>query len=448
MTDEENPRNVSVATSENRRTRNARNRNGTTITRDELVTRSFHGPFQVDPPAPSARSTTDNASDLESRNAISRCIMCISQKLHRLLVIITYPFMLLFTMVSIIMIIIFCIIPTIFCMSLGICAYYCFMEDPIPLNLLLRYMFSPDGDAQNAFPTSTGSYPFTQNRGAIQSKLIVRRLVQISSYDPEDHDIQKYPRRHPFPIRVSTESKCLHFSEPLVTEDDDEDDIKKKTKQKRPRPLNSDDDTGDNDSATDPPAIHISIPHYQRSAEHQLSSMNLAETVPEILPVERDGTSLPLGGSTEISTEDQDEESSRGSVAEDEKEDIEDIGPVEIKVGRPEGDEERGDEEAGEYNDGTNDETDKKKDDIEDPPHVSANLGGDYFGIENDVRDRGTTCDICLLDYEVGDRVAWSPNLECSHTYHKDCVLDWLVRKPTCPNCRHDYLKGKKDQNV
>jgi hypothetical protein len=71
--------------------------------------------------------------------------------------------------------------------------------------------------------------------------------------------------------------------------------------------------------------------------------------------------------------------------------------------------------------------------DIENPssssqPQQQSNMVEvDYFGIETDVRDRGTTCDICLLDYEIGDHVAWSPNMECSHTYHKDCVLDWYV---------------------
>ena len=64
-----------------------------------------------------------------------------------------------------------------------------------------------------------------------------------------------------------------------------------------------------------------------------------------------------------------------------------------------------------------------------------------YFGIEAQ-RDRGTACDICLLEYRVGETVAWSPNLQCSHSYHEDCILDWLVRKPTCPNCRNNYLKG------
>eukprot|EP00751_Fragilariopsis_kerguelensis_P029903 CAMPEP_0170928984 /NCGR_PEP_ID=MMETSP0735-20130129/14550_1 /TAXON_ID=186038 /ORGANISM="Fragilariopsis kerguelensis, Strain L26-C5" /LENGTH=136 /DNA_ID=CAMNT_0011330051 /DNA_START=189 /DNA_END=599 /DNA_ORIENTATION=- len=70
------------------------------------------------------------------------------------------------------------------------------------------------------------------------------------------------------------------------------------------------------------------------------------------------------------------------------------------------------------------------------------------FDVEGDIRDRGTTCDICILEFEVGDKVAWSPNLDCIHTFHKDCILDWLMRKPTCPNCRLDYLKRKNDEYI
>ena len=71
-------------------------------------------------------------------------------------------------------------------------------------------------------------------------------------------------------------------------------------------------------------------------------------------------------------------------------------------------------------------------------------VNDDYFGI-NETHDRGIMCDICLLEYKVGDEVAWSPNIECTHAFHKDCILDWLVRKTSCPSCRRDYLKCKEE---
>jgi len=50
------------------------------------------------------------------------------------------------------------------------------------------------------------------------------------------------------------------------------------------------------------------------------------------------------------------------------------------------------------------------------------------------------SCDICLLDYEAGDSIAWSKNPACDHAYHADCIVDWLLRKPTCPSCRQKYV--------
>lgn len=50
-------------------------------------------------------------------------------------------------------------------------------------------------------------------------------------------------------------------------------------------------------------------------------------------------------------------------------------------------------------------------------------------------------CNICLLEYEVGDIVVWSRRPHgCHHVFHEDCLLDWLQRKPTCPNCRQEFF--------
>jgi hypothetical protein len=58
----------------------------------------------------------------------------------------------------------------------------------------------------------------------------------------------------------------------------------------------------------------------------------------------------------------------------------------------------------------------------------------------SDHDQEGTACNICFLAYEAGDVLAWSRNPHCSHSYHEDCVADWLQRKPTCPSCRRDYF--------
>lgn len=50
------------------------------------------------------------------------------------------------------------------------------------------------------------------------------------------------------------------------------------------------------------------------------------------------------------------------------------------------------------------------------------------------------SCDICLMDYEIGDEICWSPNKDCIHAFHKDCLVDWLMKHTECPVCRREYL--------
>ena len=67
-------------------------------------------------------------------------------------------------------------------------------------------------------------------------------------------------------------------------------------------------------------------------------------------------------------------------------------------------------------------------------------LSMSFRSIYSHSNDFPTSCDICLMDYEVGEEVCWSPNEECTHAFHKDCMLDWLLRNPKCPVCRRDYV--------
>lgn len=36
-------------------------------------------------------------------------------------------------------------------------------------------------------------------------------------------------------------------------------------------------------------------------------------------------------------------------------------------------------------------------------------------------------CAVCLMEYEVSDRVCWSSNKECTHVFHEDCIVQWFV---------------------
>merc|ERR1712137_1490485 len=52
-------------------------------------------------------------------------------------------------------------------------------------------------------------------------------------------------------------------------------------------------------------------------------------------------------------------------------------------------------------------------------------------------------CAVCLGAYNVGDRVVWSSNPDCSHAFHEECVTDWLIKMQEgspCPCCRQCFV--------
>jgi hypothetical protein len=42
-------------------------------------------------------------------------------------------------------------------------------------------------------------------------------------------------------------------------------------------------------------------------------------------------------------------------------------------------------------------------------------------------------CPICMECLELGDAVSWSPNEECSHVFHHECIKEWLLKHVECP---------------
>lgn len=51
-----------------------------------------------------------------------------------------------------------------------------------------------------------------------------------------------------------------------------------------------------------------------------------------------------------------------------------------------------------------------------------------------------TGCNICLMKFEVDEKVCWSRNPDCIHGFHKECIVDWLMNENKCPICRRDYI--------
>jgi hypothetical protein len=56
-----------------------------------------------------------------------------------------------------------------------------------------------------------------------------------------------------------------------------------------------------------------------------------------------------------------------------------------------------------------------------------------------------TECPICFADFEVGDKICWSNNADCVHTFHIACLEPWLMKHDECPLCRAQYLVPPKE---
>jgi len=60
------------------------------------------------------------------------------------------------------------------------------------------------------------------------------------------------------------------------------------------------------------------------------------------------------------------------------------------------------------------------------------------------------TCALCLDEYAEGDIVVWS-DLNCSHVFHKECLMQWLCKgKKHCPVCRNWFVPASRiaDQQI
>ena len=55
--------------------------------------------------------------------------------------------------------------------------------------------------------------------------------------------------------------------------------------------------------------------------------------------------------------------------------------------------------------------------------------------------DEMAGCAICLSHFKPQQLVCKSNNTSCQHVFHKDCMVDWLMKRHNnCPMCREVYL--------
>jgi hypothetical protein len=57
-------------------------------------------------------------------------------------------------------------------------------------------------------------------------------------------------------------------------------------------------------------------------------------------------------------------------------------------------------------------------------------------------------CDICMMDYELEEKISQSKHAKCDHIFHKECILDWMQKKHTCPCCRRNYLGDESNDDI
>jgi hypothetical protein len=56
--------------------------------------------------------------------------------------------------------------------------------------------------------------------------------------------------------------------------------------------------------------------------------------------------------------------------------------------------------------------------------------------------DEMAGCAICLSHFKTQELVCKSNNSSCQHVFHKDCMVDWLMKRhDNCPMCRLVYLE-------
>jgi hypothetical protein len=74
------------------------------------------------------------------------------------------------------------------------------------------------------------------------------------------------------------------------------------------------------------------------------------------------------------------------------------------------------------------------------PPPASCVMGSDDCeSLAGE--DEMAGCAICLSHFKPQQLVCKSNNSSCQHVFHKDCMVDWLMKRhESCPMCREVYL--------
>ncbi|KAG5570250.1 hypothetical protein H5410_060016 [Solanum commersonii] len=59
-----------------------------------------------------------------------------------------------------------------------------------------------------------------------------------------------------------------------------------------------------------------------------------------------------------------------------------------------------------------------------------------FCSVNTDRESQEVTCAICLQDFKDGDSTRVLPS--CKHSFHTQCIDEWLIRHGSCPICREE----------
>jgi hypothetical protein len=67
---------------------------------------------------------------------------------------------------------------------------------------------------------------------------------------------------------------------------------------------------------------------------------------------------------------------------------------------------------------------------------------------ETEACDKNNECPICMECFQVDETVSWSPNANCVHAFHHQCIKEWLLRHGKCPCCREVFLPIDEHEQI
>lgn len=344
---------------------------------------------------------------------------------------VTFPMVLLFTFICIILIIIFCIFPGLFLVGSIVALYYCCSSDPIPIRVLLRALFASSGDDEGE--------QIIRSKEEIYEKLVCRECLGTNNSDTVDGD---------FRLEVEDHAVVI-FSKPISTNEmlQHDDDLRKSSLLLHD--LESQQQTIATDAAVDGATVD------DEDGEQPVAQQSCDDVDPETCCRDPDD---PL---QEEKPQDDQLFSGKGSDL--------DEGATDIALEFEEGGRDNDEPPTALQRTTVSEQNLERKQDSTAPGRISDEgeptatsrsilkeaaklMQASPFevematlaSIESPAKPTDELappdCDICLLPYEMGQHVAWSKNLSCLHCFHLDCIADWLVKHQTCPNCRAQYI--------